>query len=233
MRPTAHDLEAFYASPVGVSVAARLNAKLSPFLPVRKTDRLLGLGFCEPFLVPLLGQLERVALLMPATQGALPWPDTAANLACLAQDTLMPFPDAMFDTVVAVHALEFIDPVRKSLREIWRILSPAGRLIAVAPNRRGLWAHVDGNPFGNGRPFSQSQLDKLLRDSMFAPLAWERALGLPPFGKFTTGRLDKTLINWLPDFAGVHIVLAQKTDGAAPLAMGRAGAVQAPAWATS
>ena len=44
------------------------------------------------------------------------------------------------------------------LREIWRVMASGGQLLAVVPNRRGLWARMDTTPFGHGRPYSRSQI---------------------------------------------------------------------------
>ena len=52
-------------------------------------------------------------------------------------------------------------------KEIWRVLAGGGRLLVVAPNRRGIWARLDGTPFGSGQPNTMSQLSRLLRDELF------------------------------------------------------------------
>ena len=44
---------------------------------------------------------------------------------------------------------------RQMLREVWRVLAPSGRLMAVIPNRRGVWTRTDTTPFGHGRPFTR------------------------------------------------------------------------------
>ena len=67
------------------------------------------------------------------------------------------------------------------LQEIWRVLAPGGRLLAVVPNRSGIWARVEAIPFGCGRPFGKTQLTALLRDALFSPLNWTEALAVPPF----------------------------------------------------
>ena len=61
-----------------------------------------------------------------------------------------------------------------------------GRVLAVIPKRRGLWARMDTTPFGNGRPYSRSQItasfarvlvhaDRLGRSALFRR---SRATGL-------------------------------------------------------
>ena len=66
------------------------------------------------------------------------------------------------------------------LKEIWRVLAGGGRLLIVAPNRRGIWARLDRTPFGSGRPYTMSQLSQLLRDEQFTPVATGAALFVPP-----------------------------------------------------
>ena len=100
------------------------------------------------------------------------------------------------------------------LYEVWRILTPGGRIIVVAPNRRGLWARMDTTPFGHGQPYSRSQLNRLMRETLFSPEAWAETLYVPPLpGWF----LLRTAVAWervgislsLP-FAGLHVVEATK-----------------------
>ena len=74
------------------------------------------------------------------------------------------------------------DPVGL-LREVWRVLAGGGRLLAVVPNRRGLWARMDTTPFGHGRPYSRSQITQLLRETWFTPTGWGEALYVPPIAR--------------------------------------------------
>src|SRR6201986_5677471 len=66
------------------------------------------------------------------------------------------------------------------LREVWRVLAPSGRMMALIPNRRGVWTRTDKTPFGHGRPYSRSQITELLRQTWFTPTAWGEALFVPP-----------------------------------------------------
>jgi hypothetical protein len=66
------------------------------------------------------------------------------------------------------------------LREVWRVLKDDGRLMVVAPNRRGLWAHVESTPFGHGQPYSPGQIGRLLAGSMFRVERRDAALFMPP-----------------------------------------------------
>ena len=126
----------------------------------------------------------------------------------------MPLPDAAVDRILLVHALEMSDDPEGLLREVWRVLAPSGRMIAVIPNRRGVWTRTDNTPFGHGRPYSRSQITQLLRQTWFTPTAWGEALFVPPVAG---GWFLRSAMAWervgaalsLP-FAGVHIVEATK-----------------------
>jgi len=101
-----------------------------------------------------------------------------------------------------------------ALREVWRVLTSEGRLVVVAPNRAGLWAHFESTPFGHGRPYSRAQLQSLLRDSLFAVERWDSALFMPPFGsrRPRSGRgWERVGRRLWPRLAGVHIVEATKS----------------------
>jgi ubiquinone/menaquinone biosynthesis C-methylase UbiE len=99
----------------------------------------------------------------------------------MSDECELPFPDALFDRVLVVHALEETANSQRLLREIWRVSAPEAHIIIVAPNRSGLWSLWDETPFGHGRPFSRSQLKKLMKDALLEPTAWTRALYMPPF----------------------------------------------------
>ena len=62
----------------------------------------------------------------------------------------LPFPDLAFDRILVIHGVEPYGHDERLLRELWRVLKDDGRLLVVAPNRMGLWAHVDSTPFGQG-----------------------------------------------------------------------------------
>ena len=87
-------------------------------------------------------------------------------------------------------------------------------MILVVPNRRGLWARMDGTPFGQGRPFSRSQLEALMRSAEFSAENWTEALYVPPLRRRV---LMRSAAAWervgaglsLP-FAGVHVIDATK-----------------------
>src|SRR5690606_307509 len=92
----------------------------------------------------------------------------------------MPLSDAAIDLTIGIHALEHVSDAEELMRELWRITAPNGHLVLVVPRRRGMWAQRDNTPFGQGNPYSGGQIEKLLRDHSFVPVAWRDALFVPP-----------------------------------------------------
>ena len=107
-------------------------------------------------------------------------PEIRKRMQALAAEDALPFPNARFDRVLLVHALEESSQPEALLREMTRVLAPAGRLIAVAAARNGPWAPFESTPFGHGRPFSRRQLAEGLRAAGLEPTGWTRALYVPP-----------------------------------------------------
>ncbi len=138
----------------------------------------------------------------------------AAGTGALVEEDELPLTNSAVDRVLLVHALEMSSDPAELLREAWRVLAAGGRLLAVVPNRRGLWARMDTTPFGQGRPYSRSQITQLLRDTWFTPTGWDEALYVPPIprGWFLRSAVawERTGATLSAPFAGVHIVEATK-----------------------
>lgn len=208
------DLKDFYSGQLGRTAHRLIGHKLRARWPDAGGETVVALGYGPPYLEVFLPEAERVAALMPAAQGVVHWPAAEPYRVALCHDDAMPLPDESVERLLLIHALEMSEGARGLLREVWRVLAPGGSLIAVVPNRRGMWARFDTTPFGHGRPFSRAQLTSLLRDSMFSPSGWVPALFMPPFN---VGFLRRSAAAWerlgarfTPGFAGVLIVEATK-----------------------
>src|SRR5436309_7486619 len=170
------DLRDFYRTPLGQVARRMIRRATQRVWPDLHGMRLLGIGYATPFLSALSGETERTIAVMPATLGVLRWPPEGRNLVTLAEEGELPFADYSIDRVVLVHAIETSDEVRAMLKEIWRVLAGGGRVLVVAPNRRGIWARLDRTPFGSGRPYPVSQPPALLADEQVTPVGAETAL---------------------------------------------------------
>lgn len=208
------ELREFYATTLGHLAERSIAAALKPLWAPMPSERLVGLGYAVPWLDRLRDAAERTFAFMPAGMGAAAWPADGKSLTALVFDEELPLPDSAIDRILMVHALEHSEDPRETLKEMWRVLSPGGRLVIVVPNRRGLWARFETTPFGSGRPFSKGQLMKLLRDANFTPGLWNEALLFPP----SNSRAVMRGTQWLETlghrlavpFAGALVVEAQK-----------------------
>lgn len=208
-------LRAFYDLPLGQLLRSLIGAPIHQMWPDLKGRSVLGLGYAGPFMRPYLDTVDRAIAAMPAPQGAVGWPrEHHENSSVLVEDSELPFPDAYFDRVMLVHALDHCSDPASMLREAWRVMAPGGRLITVVPNRRGLWARSELSPFGYGRPYSGSQLKDLLKNCQFNVLEDKEALFMPPSRAGTILKAARTWENigrriW-PVFGGILIMEAEK-----------------------
>ena len=214
MPPDVVDLRSFYASPLGRVAQRFIERTIRELWPHCNGQTVLGIGYATPYLSTYREGAVRVIALMPAEQGIAAWPDGGVSSAALAEVGMLPLPDACIDRVVLAHVLEYVDLPRELLAEVWRILTPGGRVIIVAPNRRGLWSRVDTTPFGHGRPYSKSQLRELLREGLFSPENWAELLYVPPFARPSllrlAGAFERIGGRFALPGAGIHLVEATK-----------------------
>jgi len=208
------DLRDFYAQRLGTVARRFIGRAIRARWADSRGQRVLGIGYATPYLVLFREEAERCLAFMPAVQGVVKWPSANPTLAALVDEYELPLADSSVDRVMLVHALEMSHDAPNLLREVWRVLAAGGRLMAVVPNRRGLWARIDTTPFGHGRPYSRSQITHLLRETWFTPTSWGEALYVPPISR---GWFLRAAVAWertgatiSAPFAGVHIVEATK-----------------------
>lgn len=217
------DLRDFYLTPLGQVARRMIRRAVRTVWPDLRDMRLLGIGYATPFLSALSADTERTVAVMPASLGVLDWAPDGRNVVALADEGELPFADYSIDRVLLVHGLETSDEVHPMLKEIWRVLAGGGRLLVVAPNRRGIWARLDGTPFGSGLPYTVSQLSQLLRDEQFTPIGSHAALFVPPTERRIIMRSapawERIGKRWFPTVAGVVLVEAGKQIYAKPSAI--------------
>ena len=186
------DLRTFYATPMGRLAQRFVSGVVRSWWADTCGMAVLGCGFTLPYLEMFREESLRTLAFMPADQGVVHWPPQSVHplsSSALIEPDLLPLPDGSMDRVLLIHLLEVTEFPRDVLEEVWRILTPGGRLIVVTPNRRGWWASVDTTPFGYGQPYSKGQLVRLLRDALFSPERFDEILYVPPFERRMTLRL--------------------------------------------
>lgn len=187
---TTGDLIQFYDTPLGKHTRQCLRTRLDSIsettdLSADETHLYLGYGF------PLLPNAPkspskntaRIICALPIGFGATPRLPLAQSLdIIMIDDHILPFPDQSIDLLVAAHILEFSHHAPQLLEEIWRVLKPNGRVQFVIPNRKGMWTRALHTPWGQGQPYSRSQIRSLLTHARLSVTHFSGTLALPPWG---------------------------------------------------
>lgn len=178
-----------------------------------------GYGFAVPLLRPFLAQATRVTGLMPGPQGAMHWPADGDNHSVLCDEARWPLANDSVDRLVLMHGLEASDHPLALLDEAHRVLAPQGKALVVVANRSGIWARRDVTPFGQGRPYTRSQIGSLLAEAGFLTAWHSAALFFPPSGhRFwirSARSLERAGRRWAPEaLGGVLLIEAIRRDTA-------------------
>lgn len=174
------DFYNFYNSPLGNITQTVILNMVKEFWPSMAHYTALCMGYPLPYLNVFQADNEKIFVFMPAQQGVVPWPETGPCSVSLVEENYLPLADESVDRILLVHCLEHSEQAHHFLREVWRILSPQGRLLVITPNRRGLWARFDHTPFGHGNPYTMTQLCTALKNTQFTPIIQKRGLYIFP-----------------------------------------------------
>ena len=208
------DLNEFYSSRLGQVARRMIRRRLRSLWPDVRGMSVFGLGYATPYLRIFRDEAERILAVMPAHQGAMRWPPVGPGQVALAGETELPLPDLSIDRLIMVHAAEHSEHLRDMMREAWRVLTGSGRMIVIVPNRRGIWARFERTPFGQGHPYSQGQLRRLLQDCLFTPVTTARALYIPPTRLrvvlHSASALENIGDRWFQAVSGVVMIEASK-----------------------
>lgn len=139
VRKTFTDWAPFYNPTHSWTLPKRQAARLA--LDLKLGDRVLdlacGTGLNFPHLRELVGEhgqvvgvdltpaMLEIARKMIATKG---WKNVEVREADAAH---LPFPDASFDKVIISFALNIIPEYQRAIEEVWRVLIPSGRFVAL------------------------------------------------------------------------------------------------------
>lgn len=211
MRDEFQEVADFYGSRGGRVAGRLLRRRIGTVWPDLSKMRVLGLGHTQPF----LSLWQQQASLCIAGESH---PHTSTHLlasaSCIVREDRLPFPDLSFDRILLSHALETSLNPPKLLRGVWRVLKDDGRLLLVVPNRRGIWAHLERTPFGQGAPSSKRQIERLLAEALFRVERTDGALWLPPADLrplLRAGNLvERAGARIAPRFSGVLLIEAVK-----------------------
>jgi len=220
MRATATRLESFYATRLGQAARDMAARRLQTVWPDLSGKNVLGFGYGWPYLQPYEATANRVVLAMPDEQGAIAHPGKRGVATLLCEERALPFSDASFDNILAIHAIEDASSARVLLSELYRVCRPEGRIVVIAANRAGIWSRAESLPFGSGRPFSRRQLRLVLSQVGFQPTVSSNALYIPPLKGLAKPKFSMTVERFgetvWPGFSGLVLVEAIKRLYATP-----------------
>lgn len=213
--PDVTELKVFYDSAIGQVATKHLRRVIQQIWPEAKGETLLGIGYPLPCLRPFLKSADIVCVAMPSAQGVIHWPrGHEMNMTFLTHDMLIPLRSSTLNRIILMHALEHSQPVSELLKEAERLLTPAGRMLIIVPNRRSLWARAEHTPYGHGHPFHLSQLKRILDNHQFGIIQTRQALFFPPFGNRNLLRfapmIERFGQRFFPHFGGAIILEVEK-----------------------
>lgn len=214
MYTRAVDLKEFYAGLQGLVVQRVIRQRVRELWPSVKGERVIGVGYAAPYLRSFIDEAERVGCLLPMQQGAIAWPSNGKGLVSVCDESALPLETSSVDRLFVIHTMNSAESMSLLLEEAWRVLKGQGRLLMVLPNRSGMWARVDNNPFGSSTPYSMGQIRHWLKEHRFVS-EWEgRALFFPPTSSrlvLATARMWESVGgNLFEACGGVNIVEASK-----------------------
>lgn len=139
--PSSLELSLFYGTPNGQLLNAEIASCLAEFLKEKKLSKryLLCVGYPVSSCLPLFRQAKSYSVLTPFFQGPRKLVDKGLNRAALGDEAHLPFMEASFDIAVIFHAVEYMEDPVSFFEELWKVLSPGGRIILMIPNRKGGW----------------------------------------------------------------------------------------------
>lgn len=178
--PDIISLRQFYDRQFGEEVRALLQKTVLQLWPQASGEVMLCIGYGAPYIQPYLDQAKPLLLCMPGAQGAAYWPPSRANIVFLSNEYELPLPENSVNRVLLIHSVENSEHLPWMMQEIWRVLTPEGRVLAIVPNRLNLWSRSARSPFGYGRPFSMAQLRDLMSEHQFSCRRAQSALFIPP-----------------------------------------------------
>lgn len=183
MYPDIRGLREFYGTRLGKWVRALLAREILNRWPSTREDTIIGIGYATPvlrFLIRTAGPEGKVIAAMPRNQGGMYWPSRGDNRTVLVHKHALPLPPNVVHRALLMHALEFAEDPKATLRELCRVLAPGGRAVICVPNRRSTWSSAQGTPYGYGTPYSMAQLRALVEESGLTVMQCETLLHLPP-----------------------------------------------------
>lgn len=217
------DYNNFYTGLLGKRIAFSLAEILEKeFLTLNQQpiSHIVGYGYMMAIFNHLIAQKninDQFTLLFPSSMGGTVWSANNINSHALICDhDILPFGDMQCDYIILCHALEHSKDSEDLLKSCHDALNPNGKLIIIVPARQGIWARSPYTPFGQGKPYSLTQLRYLLRKANMEITKHKRIFHTHPYLYKNFLKLhqiiDIIIKNIAYHLGGVLIVEAQRSE---------------------
>ncbi|MFT6073012.1 MAG: SAM-dependent methyltransferase [Alphaproteobacteria bacterium] len=207
------DLLYFYRSSIG-QVTFKIILNIIHKLWDQKPEKLVGIGYCDPFLDVFHKQASQCLALTPSFTGMYARSGLEIYPTALIEETNLPLRPDSQSHILCLHIIEHIAHPEIFLQEVFKSLNAEGEVIFIVPNRHGSWARDDNTPFGSGQPYSRKQLYRLIQKSGFIITDYKPTLFTSPSGlsvsKYYSHFLEIIGRFLLPRYSGLHIIRALK-----------------------
>ena len=100
------ELQDFYKNPLGRMTSRVIGQHIREIWPDVNGMNLLGLGFSTPYLNVFLHEASNIIAAMPASQGAIHWPNEGAGQTIITDEAELPIEDISIDRVILIHSVE-------------------------------------------------------------------------------------------------------------------------------
>ena len=203
----------FYNSSIGKLLAHHIEFRLKKYCYLYDNQNIGCFGYSLPYLDFLKNYNLSLSYCFSKRMG-ISSEDIFKTNKLLIDEDRVPFQDSFFNHVFLIHYLENCYNTQLSLREIWRILAPEGKLYIITPNKKSSWYLSSKSPFSSGNGFSKNQISNLLNDSFFEIQSIERLVYFPNKDLFLIKKhkdlIDKFGSFFFKYFNGVYLSTAKK-----------------------
>ena len=172
-------LEKFYQSELGKAVQDKIYLKLKKYIYLYDGEKLGSFGFGEPYLSLLPKKNISIFNLFSEQTGIKKNILNEKLFNVLISEEQLPFEDLFLSHIVCIHYLEHSENLKKTLRELWRVLSSEGKIYIILPNKKSSWSFSSKSPFSTGFGFSKNQINQVLEDNFFEVQSIERLVYFP------------------------------------------------------
>jgi len=172
-------LEKFYQSELGKAVQDRIYSKLKEYIYLHDGEKLGSFGFGELYLSLLPKKKVSIFNFFSQQVGIKKNITNEKLLNVLLDEEQLPIEDLFLNHIICIHYLEHSENLKKILRELWRVLSPEGKIYIILPNKKSSWSFVSQSPFSSGFGFSKNQINQVLEDNFFEIQSIDRLVYFP------------------------------------------------------